>query len=209
MKKILLSMSLILAITAIGVAQQKPPAKAVVTPPAAAAALQQKQIPVQVSDSFVIGLEDVLAVMVWKEPDHSAPQVVVRPDGMITLPLIGEIKAAGSTPKQLEASIAERLKDYLTAPAVTVIVLKIESQKVSIIGAVGRPGAYPLGSPMTVLDLIARAGGLSELAKSKSIRIIRKKDGQILMFNYKDVINGKNLKQNVFLENGDTVLVPG
>jgi polysaccharide biosynthesis/export protein len=220
MKKILLCMSLVLVVQTIVFAQQKPPAtqqKPPVTqakPPAQAAppttvVVTQKEGLPQVSENFVIGLEDTLAVSVWKEADHSAPQVVVRPDGMITLPLIGEIRAAGLTPAQLEANIAEKLKTFLTAPSVTVSVLKIESQKVSIVGQVGRQGSYPLGSPMTVLDLIAKAGGLTEYAKAKDIKILRKKDGKVLNFNYKDVIKGKNMKQNVFLENGDTVMVPG
>jgi len=89
-----------------------------------------------------------------------------------------------------------------------VMVLKIESQRVSIVGNVSKPGTYPLGSPLTVLELIARAGGLTEYANTKNIKIVRKKDGTTLNFNYKDAIKGKNLKQNVYLENGDIVMVP-
>jgi len=173
-----------------------------------AAASPQKNPDTGALENFVIGLEDVLRIDVWREPELSAPQIVVRPDGMITLPLIGEIQAAGLTTKQLRENLTERFKEFAQAPTVSVMVLKIESQKVSIIGSVGKPGAYPLGSPMTVLELIARAGGLTEYAKSKDITIVRKKDGSTLRFNYKDVIRGKNLKQNVYLENGDIVMVP-
>lgn len=221
MKKILLSMSLIFVMHANGIARQQPPA-AQKKPPAAQAKIQaqnpaikaseaaaQKEGVPKVPDSFVIGLEDVLSVIVWREVDHSAPQVVVRPDGMITLPLVGEIRAAGCTPSQLETLIAEKLQPLLKTPSVTVTVLKIESQKVSIVGQVAKQGAYPLGAPMTVLDLIAKAGGLTEFAKAKDIRIIRKKDGKILKFNYREVIQGVKLQQNIFLENGDIVLVPG
>jgi polysaccharide export outer membrane protein len=203
MKQILLIVSMLILVAGAGVAQQKPPAKGAVPQPQAGATAAS-----QVSESFVIGLEDVLFVSVWKETDHSAPQVTVRPDGKITLPLIGDIQAAGYTPRQLEKVISDRLKDYLTAPNVTVGLVRIESQKVSIVGSVSRPGSYPIGAPMTVMDLIARAGGLSEYAKGNSIKIIRKRDGKTLLFKYKEVINGKNLAQNIILENGDIVMVP-
>ena len=163
---------------------------------------------VPVGENFVIGLEDVLQINVWKEPDFSVQSVVVRPDGKITLPVIGDIQANGLTTKQLQDSYIDRLRTYVKDPTVTVIVVKIESQKVSIVGAVGKPGAYPMGAPMTVLELIAKAGGLTDYAKATRIKILRKKDGRLLLFNYKDAINGRNLKQNVILENGDMVLVP-
>jgi polysaccharide export outer membrane protein len=162
----------------------------------------------QVSDSFVIGLEDVLSINVWKEPELSAAEVVVRPDGMITLPLIGDVEASGITTGKLQEAIAGRLKKYVATPTVTVTVVRIESHKVSIVGQVAKPGSYPMIAPMTVLELIARAGGLTEFAKTKDIKIVRKKDGKTLSFNYKDVIKGKNLSQNVILEVGDIVLVP-
>jgi polysaccharide export outer membrane protein len=220
MKKILLSVSLILVMHAIGTARQQQPAQK--KPPAAQVKTQAQSTAEKVAeqaaqkdglpklpDGFVIGLEDVLSVIVWKVPEHSAPTVVVRPDGMITLPMIGEIRAAGFTPSQLDAMIAEKLQPKVENTVVNVSVLEIRSLRVSIVGQVAKQGAYPLGSPMTVLDLIARAGGLTEFAKAKDIRIIRKKDGKILKFNYKEVIRGEKLEQNVFLENGDTVLVPG
>jgi len=198
MKQILRITSLFLVSAALGFAQQKPAVRNAVGQPAATAA-----------ENYVIGLEDVLAVNVWKDVDHSAPQVVVRPDGKITLPLIGDMMANGLTTIQLQGAIAERLKEFfVSVPTVTVTVSKVESKKVSIVGAVVRPGAYPLGAPMTVLELIARAGGLSEYAKTTKIKIVRKRDGSVLPFNYKDVMNGKNLSQNVILENGDIVMVP-
>jgi polysaccharide export outer membrane protein len=206
MKKILLSVSLILAFAGMGVAQQKPPAKGGAAKPAPAEP-QQKIATPQVAEDFVIGVEDVLAVSIWKDADTSVPNVVVRPDGKITLPLIGDVLASGLTTKQLADSITEKIKKFLDEPTVAVIVVRIESQKVSIVGAIGHPGSYPLGAPMTVLELIARAGGLADFAKTKSIRIVRKKGGRIFMFNYKEVISGIHLEQNIYLENGDIVMV--
>lgn len=206
MKQILFVTSLFLAFAGIGVTQQSMPLKSS-TAPLPAASPQKDSAP-QVSENFVIGLEDVLSIYVWKEPELSAPSIVVRPDGKITLPLIGDIQASGSTPEQLKEVLTQRLKDYVEIPTVTVSVLRIESQKVSIVGSVGRPGTYALGAPLTVLELIARAGGLTEYAKAKDIKIVRKKDGRTLFFNYKDVIKGKKLEQNIILENGDIVLVP-
>jgi len=173
-----------------------------------AAASPQKIPDTAAPETFVIGLEDVLRVDVWREAELSAPQIVVRPDGKITLPLIGDVQAAGFTTKQLQDNLTERFKEFAQAPTVSVMVLKIESQRVSIVGNVSKPGTYPLGSPLTVLELIARAGGLTEYANTKNIKIVRKKDGTTLNFNYKDAIKGKNLKQNVYLENGDIVMVP-
>jgi polysaccharide biosynthesis/export protein len=207
MKKILLSITLVLSVAVVLAAQQAPPSGANVQKPATAP--PPKAVPEKVSDDFIIGVEDVLAVHVWKDPDTSMPQVVVRPDGKVTLPLIKDIQAAGLTTKQLEESITQKLSRFVNDPTVTVIVTKIESQKVSIVGEIGKPGAYPLIAPMTVLELIAKAGGITENAKGggKAIKILRKKDGSTVDFNYKDVIQGKNLKQNIFLENGDIVMV--
>ena len=207
MKQTLFLLSLMVILACAGFAYQMQAVQGG-TAQSQAAASPQKSSDTGAPETFVIGLEDVLRVDVWREPELSAPQIVVRPDGKITLPLIGDVQAAGFTTKQLQENLTERFKEFAQAPTVSVMVLRIESQKVSIIGNVGKPGAYPLGSPMTVLELIARAGGLTEYAKSKNITIVRKKDGTTLKFNYKDVINGKNLKQNVYLESGDIVLVP-
>jgi polysaccharide export outer membrane protein len=193
-----------LAVTGIILAQQKPPAK----PEPNAAAAQQKVLP-KIDEDYIIGIEDVLAVSVWKDADSSVPQVVVTPDGMIRLPLINEVKADGLTIRKLREDLTEKYSHFLTDPTVAVIPIKMESKKVHIVGQVGKPGSYALGAPMTVLELIARAGGLTEMAKQKSITIVRKKDGKSLPFNYKDVINGKNLQQNVILQSGDIVMVPG
>ncbi len=207
MKQMILSLSIILMIAGSGVARQALPVQGGIDQRPAAPVPQPKVPTPQVSENFVIGVEDVLSINVWKEAELSLPQVVVRPDGKITLPVIGDVQAAGFTTKQLKDNLVEKLKDLVIAPTVTVIVVKIESQKISIVGNVGKQGAYPLVAPITVLELIARAGGLTEYAKSKDIKILRKRDGKTLSFNYNDVIKGKNLQQNIVLENGDIVMV--
>jgi len=162
------------------------------------------------NDSFIIGADDVLAINVWKEPDVSR-SVPVRSDGKISLPLAGEVQAAGETPRQLEAEIAKRLQSYISEPEVTVVVQQINSQKFNILGQVVRAGSYPLANSPTVLDAIALAGGFRDFAKKKSIYILRQKPGGSqarLPFNYKDVVNGKNIDQNVKLQPRDTIVVP-
>jgi polysaccharide export outer membrane protein len=161
-------------------------------------------------NSFVIGNDDRLAINVWKEPDLTRT-IPVRSDGKISLPLLGEVQAAGRTPLQLEQDIATKLKDYITAPEVTVIVEQINSQKFNILGQVAKPGSYPLSAATTVLDAIAAAGGFKDFAKQKAIYILRKNatGGETrIAFNYKDVIKGKNAEQNIKLEAGDTIVAP-
>ena len=158
---------------------------------------------------FVIGPEDVLTVTVWREKDFSA-EVTVRPDGKITLPLVNEIQAAGLTPAQLREQLTTAVSRFVADPSVTVAVKQINSLKVYISGQVGKPGAYQLTSATNVLQLIVTAGGLHEFADAKNIVIIRRQNGQETThrFNYKDVMKGKNLAQNIQLVPGDTILVP-
>lgn len=163
-----------------------------------------------VSEEFVIGTGDVLAVNVWKETEVSRV-VPVRSDGRISLPLVGEIQAGGRTPKQLEAEISAKLKDYVSEPEVTVIVQEIKSQKFNVLGMVMKPGSYTLTNPTTVLDAIAMAGGFRDFAKQKDIYVLRRAaDGTQtrLGFNYKDVVKGHKSTQNVALQSNDTVVVP-
>ena len=171
-----------------------------------ASSVKSSEIPAD----FVIGLEDILAVNVWREPELSVKEVPVRPDGKISLPLVGDVQASGMTTKQLQERITEKLKEFVAAPTVTVAVLKIGSQYVSIVGQVAKPGVYYLGSPITVLELLARAGGISEYGNKKRIAIVRKEGQQTkhLSFNFKDVAKGINLQQNIVLKNGDVVIVP-
>ncbi len=160
--------------------------------------------------SFVIGNDDVLAINVWKEPDLTR-SIQVRSDGKISLPLTGEVQAAGRTPPQLESDIAASLEKYIAKPIVTVIVEQVNSKKFNILGQVVKPGTYSLTLAPTVMDAIATAGGLRDFAKQKSIYVLRQTSGggeARIPFNYKDFIKGKTSTQNVKLEPRDTVFVP-
>lgn len=159
--------------------------------------------------NYVIGGQDVLDVSVWKEPEvsRSAP---VRPDGKISLPLLGDVQAAGLTPSQLAAQIKTGLIKFMNNPEVTVMVTQINSQRIYILGEVNRAGAYALLPGMTVLQALSNAGGFTAFANSKKIYLLRQDNGtqQKLFFNYKDVIAGKSTQQNITLKAGDTIVVP-
>jgi polysaccharide export outer membrane protein len=137
-------------------------------------------------------------------------EVAVRPDGMISLLLLNEVQAAGLTPDQLRENITKAAGKYIEDPTVSVVVKAINSRKVYVTGQIGKQGAYPLGGPTTVLQMISLAGGVHEFADMKNILIIRNEGGkqQVFKFNYKDVQRGKNLKQNIELKPGDTIIVP-
>jgi polysaccharide biosynthesis/export protein len=161
-------------------------------------------------DSYVIGDDDVLSINVWKEQDLTRA-VPVRSDGKISLPLVGELQAAGQTPLQLEGAIADKLRNFITTPEVTVIVQEIKSRNFNILGMVTKPGSYSLVQASTVVDAIAAAGGFKDFAKQKSVYVLRQGPGGTetrLPFNYKDFIKGKNPEQNIKLEPHDTVVVP-
>ena len=194
-----------LALATVAQAQQPPqPAAQPPAQPAAAAAGPQVTPPAD----YVIGPEDKLGVLFWRDETMSA-EVVVRPDGRISLPLLNDVQVAGMTPDALRLVLMAAAKKFVAEPSVSVVVREINSRKVFITGQVTRPGSYPLISPTTVLQLIAIAGGLSEFADSKKITIIRPGQKEPLKFNYEDVRKGKNLQQNVLLKIGDTVVVPG
>ncbi|HUS18112.1 MAG TPA: polysaccharide biosynthesis/export family protein [Terriglobales bacterium] len=164
----------------------------------------------KVDPDYVIGVEDVLAINVWREPEMSR-SVSVRPDGKITLPLLGEFDADGKTPTQLEAGILKKLQTLVTNPEVSVIVHEIRSQKFNIVGEVNKPGTYALSSSMTVLDAIALAGGFRDFAKPKKMYILRRsRDGvsSRIPVNYNKIIKGESLEQNVRLETRDTLVIP-
>ncbi len=160
--------------------------------------------------SYVIGRDDVLAISVWKEPDLTR-SVPVRSDGKISLPLVGEIEAAGHTPAALEIELTQRLRAYMQDPEVAVIVEQMNSKKFNILGEVTKPGSYSLTGVSTVMDAIAIAGGFRDFAKRKDVYVLRQNpDGSQskLPFNYKDFIKGKNPAQNIKLQPHDTVIVP-
>lgn len=158
---------------------------------------------------YVIGPDDILSVLFWRDKEMSA-DVVVRPDGRITLPLLNDVVAGGATPEQLKDRISEQAARFVEDPSVTVVVKQINSRKVFVTGNVGRQGAYPLSGPSTVLQMLSLAGGVAEFADAKKILIMRTENGQqkVLKFNLRDVMKGKNLQQNVLLKPGDTIVVP-
>lgn len=161
-------------------------------------------------NTYVIGADDELAISVWKEPDISR-SIVVRSDGKISLPLAGELVAAGQTPSQLEQEITARLKNYITDPEVTVIVQQINSEKYNILGQINKPGSYPLTVTTTIVDAIATAGGFRDFAKKKGIYILRRSASggeSRIAFNYQDFIKGKNTNQNITIQPHDTIIVP-
>jgi polysaccharide biosynthesis/export protein len=164
--------------------------------------------PLVLPKGYVIGPEDVLSIVVWREKELSG-EVVVRPDGKISLPLLNDVQAAGYTPEQLAEIVEKAAIKYVTDSDTTVIVKQINSRKVFVLGEVGKPGAFPLTSDMNVLQLIASVGGLAEFADKKNVMILRVENGRErrFKFNYNEVIEGKNLQQNIMLQPGDTVLV--
>ena len=161
------------------------------------------------SDRYVIGSEDVLYIHVWKEETLSKT-VSVRMDGKISMPLIDEIQAAGLTPLKLKEILTERLKEFVEIPTVTVIVMEANGFKIYISGQIRSPGVYRLRSETTLAQIISMAGGLGEWANQSKIIIIRKEEGKERRFtvNYKNIINGKDLKSNIILKSGDTIIVP-
>jgi polysaccharide biosynthesis/export protein len=186
-----------------------PPATAQSMPSSAAAVAAPRATDPVVPPGYIIGTDDLLSIVYWKDKDMSA-DAQVRPDGRIALPLINEVHAAGLTPDQLREKILEESKKYMEDANITVVVRQINSRKAFITGEVNKPGPYPLTAPTTVMQLIALAGGLREYADSKKIIIMRNDGGKqvSLKFNYKDVTSGKNLQQNIELKPGDTVVVP-
>jgi polysaccharide export outer membrane protein len=159
---------------------------------------------------YVIGVEDLLGVVFWREQDKAlSTDVVVRPDGKISVPMLNDIHAAGLTPEQLAGAVQEAASKFIRDAAATVIVREIRSRKVFVIGEVSRPGTVQLGSEMNVLQVIAEAGGFLEHAKKGDVVIVRTENGreQRFKFNYKEVVNGKKPEQNIRMVPGDTVLV--
>jgi polysaccharide export outer membrane protein len=157
----------------------------------------------------VIGPEDLLSIVFWQEPAMST-EVVVRPDGKISLPLLKDVQAAGYTPELLTGALMKAATKFVSLPNATVIVKQINSRKVFVVGQVGKPGTFPLMGDLTVLQAIALAGGVLEYAKSANVVNVRKEEGreQRFKFNYKEVLKGKNTAQNIVLKPGDTVIVP-
>jgi polysaccharide biosynthesis/export protein len=173
--------------------------------PAAPAAAPAAVVP----PDYVIGPDDVLGIVFWEQANHGG-DVIVRPDGKITLPLINDIQAAGLTPDQLRQAIVTASAKFLRDPNVTVIVKQTNSRRVYVTGRVNKPGTYVITTPVTVLQMLALAGGVADFAKKDRIVVMRTEgqETKSLKFNYKDVTQGKQLEQNILLKPGDTVIVP-
>ena len=168
----------------------------------------QAEIPAD-SDSYVIGSEDVLYIHVWKEETLSKT-VSVRMDGKISIPLVDDIQAAGLTPLKLKEKLTEKLQDFVEAPNATVIVMEANSFKIYFSGQVKTPGVLRLRTETSLAQAISMVGGFTDWANQSKIIIIRKEDGKEKRFtvNYKKIINGKDLKSNIILKSGDTIIVP-
>ena len=162
-----------------------------------------------IEEDYRVGSGDVIKITVWKEPEISST-VVVRPDGKISLPLINDLYVDGKTPMELQQIVGEKLAPFVNSPSVTVTVQEIRSKKIYVIGEVSQTGAYQITQPTTVLQILTEAGGLLPFAKQKNIYVLRTANGrqEKFSFNYKDVLKGKNVEQNIILVPGDTVVVP-
>ena len=176
-----------------------------------ATAFAQKPVgePMVSGGDYEIGPEDVLEISVWKEKDLQR-EVLVRPDGWFTFPLVGNIEAKGKTAQQLQDEITQWLKEYIPNPVVTVSVKKIAGYKIFVIGRVNKPGDFVVGSYIDVLQALTLAGGLTPFAEESKIKIVRKQNGKksILPFDYSAVKQGKRMEQNITLMSGDVIIVP-
>ncbi len=154
---------------------------------------------------YVLGVSDVVSIAVWKNEDL-AIEIPVRPDGKVSVPLVGEIDAAGKTPAEIQLELTERFAQFVTAPGVSVVVTEIKSRKVYVMGEVGNSGAYDLFQPLRLMQILALAGGLTEYAKKDEVVILRGHNR--LVASIKAVSSGRRLEDNILLEPGDTVVVP-
>lgn len=206
--------ALLLGFAAQSMGQQNPvpPSPTPETQPQGGNATPRESIPLQTkagapvdSSHYKIGPTDVLMIRVWNQPKFSGA-VSVHDDGNITLPLVGDLPAGGKTPDQVEKVITQALSKYVVKPLVTVTVQEVLSKKYYMDGEIAHPGEYSLVAPTTVLEAISKAGGLQEFANGKKIYILR--GDKRISFNYKDVLKGKHMDQNIQLKSGDHVVVP-
>lgn len=158
---------------------------------------------------YYIGVGDVLEVQVWKEEDLSRT-VKVRLDGRISLPLTGDVQAAGKTIEELDSYLEKKISSLVTEPAVSVILVENGSRRYYVVGQVGQPGEFPIEYPLTILQAIAKSGGFQEWAKREEIKVVRRSGNgeELLPFDYDAFVKGKNLGQNILIAPGDTIIVP-
>ena len=167
---------------------------------------------VQRSDEYLIGARDVLSISVWRQPELSQAQVAVRPDGRISFPLIDEIEVVGMSPYALKLLLTEKLEEYVTSPQVTVVVAQVNSKFIYMLGEVRQQGQVFLTRDMRIIDALSVAGGFTQFAGKRDIKLIRTTDRDArpaeFIFDYEDFISGRNLEQNVLLLPGDRIVVP-
>ena len=163
----------------------------------------------QVDPGYRLGAEDVLMVSVWKD-EHLTREVVVRPDGMFSFPLVGDVRAIDRTVEEIRADLVARLTKYIPSANVSVAVMKVMSYKIYVVGRVNKPGEYLVGHYTDVLQALSLAGGLTPFAAENDIKVMRRIDGeqQAIPFRYGDVRKGRDLEQNIILQRGDVVMVP-
>jgi polysaccharide export outer membrane protein len=161
-------------------------------------------------DAYKIGSGDILEIVTWKEPDFSREEVLVRLDGKISFPLLGDVQAAGRTPMEIRKDIEAGLKDYVASPIVTITVKNPLSQKFYVLGEVQKTGEYPLIKGLTVLQAFALAGGFTDWASKKEIILLRYENGKekVYNINYKKIVNDKDFSQNISIKTDDTIIVP-
>ena len=182
----------IVSLAGLAAAQERPASPATSSPPGAL--------------TYVIGPSDVLQITVWREAELSR-EATVRYDGMITVPLLGDVQAAGRTPGQLAEGLAKGFQQFIEAPRVTIGVTQANSSRFFVVGQVTRSGEFPLSGRTSVLQGLALAGGFREFAKTESIVVVRR-DQSVVSVNYKRIAEGKDVSQNVLLGPGDTIVVP-
>jgi polysaccharide export outer membrane protein len=160
--------------------------------------------------NYLIGAGDMLEIVTWKEPELSREEVLVRIDGYISFPLLNDVRAAGLTTAKLTESIQSGLKDFIANPVVTVTVRSPASKRFYILGEVVNTGEYPLNKRLTVLQAFALAGGFTEWASKKEIILMRQEEGEekIYRVNYRDIVKGKDVAQNIPIQADDTIVVP-
>ncbi len=158
---------------------------------------------------YRIGPEDVLHISVWKEEDLDR-KVLVRPDGGVSFPLVGDIQVSGRTPLEVQDEIRSRLQRYVPDAEVTVAVDKISGYTIFVLGEVNKPGQFTLGRYVDVVQALTLAGGTTPYASERKMQILRRQDGRevTFSFNFRDIKRGRNLKQNIILQSGDVVVVP-
>jgi polysaccharide export outer membrane protein len=158
---------------------------------------------------YRIGINDILRISVWRQPELTLESVIVRPDGRISVPLLNDVGASGKTPEQLKGEITERLEEYVREPNVTVVVLESRSRLIYVQGEVARKGAVPLAPGMRISDALAIAGGLGPFADAGEIRVLRERGSGYaeFEFDYNDFLDGEDLERNILLEPGDRIVV--